>query len=63
MTRSMWRVWQAATADELTPHTGIDKACELVGRSRATPLMLGVGGKPRLHRNHQKGFQQPLGSN
>lgn len=55
MTRSTWRVWQAATADELTPHTGVGKACELVGRSRAThhrqahpkPRMFGPHPKPR----------------
>lgn len=34
MSRTTWRVWQAANADELTPHTGVGKACELVGRSR-----------------------------
>lgn len=36
MTRSTWRAWQAATVDDLTPHTGGGTACELVGRSRAT---------------------------
>lgn len=36
MTRSTWRAWQAVTVDELTPHTGLGTACELVGRSRAT---------------------------
>ena len=55
MTRPTWRAWQAATVDELTPHTGVGKACELVGRSRAThhrqthpkPKMFGPHPKPR----------------
>ncbi len=55
MTRSRWRAWQAGVVDELTPLTGGGRACELVGRSRAThhrqahpkPKMLGPYPKPR----------------
>ena len=55
MTRSAWRAWQAATVDELAPHSGLGKACELVGRSRAThhrqahpkPRVVGPHPKPR----------------
>ena len=55
MTRSTWRAWQAATVDDLTPHTGGGTACELVGRSRAThhrqahpkPKVFGPHPKPK----------------
>lgn len=48
MSRVDYRCWQAETAERLTPHVGVGRACALVGRSRATHHRQGHP-KPRMH--------------
>jgi len=36
MSRGTWRQWQKESAEELAGHVGLVRACDLVGRSRAT---------------------------